>query len=555
VLNLDQLNSDTQRRHSRKNLKSIDDGDHRYTETMAEVLGLKKEFTYLAKIRGIDKPYNVNTDNPERYAAQVSQTQMDLIQLAGYDAYHLPSLQYLMVINPKNVVVVRGEKTGDRRDTFDREDANRSGLVKKKVKVKGPGGKEYESTRWVKPAVATAAVVGAGLVGAGAIAYLKGRNKESPKKEVVNNPRRQAEPDPWESEATSPIPRPTWGAQAEIAPSTQNIPGRPAPKALPPAKIETTVTPPSNNKVKKVVARNISSVPESVSHEDLIAAGDRLIPPEMKSRLDDLVKDGNVFEHRKTQADKVRTLKKELLEAKAGRGSRSLDQIKKDARKEFDKLRVYESQAKEASSLMSDLRSKLIESSPVSAQQAAEIVSKIKIEPEVSRIIPESKLRSHAEDFYRLTGGKGSSTLSSFTIEGARPSASAAKRNVNLGAIPSREMIFHEMAHHIEYEDKRVGRASVDWVISRAEGKLSKLKDLTGKGYNDTEVAVPDKFITPYVGKLNPVTNAAGKVVAKSTSEVVSVGLERLTSPEAMAKFYMGDPEHFKFVLGVLRHG
>jgi len=55
----------------------------------------------------------------------------------------------------------------------------KTGLVKKKVKVKGKGGKEYESTRWVKPAVTGAAVIGAGLVGAGAIAYLNRKKQET----------------------------------------------------------------------------------------------------------------------------------------------------------------------------------------------------------------------------------------------------------------------------------------------------------------------------------------------------------------------------------------
>jgi len=63
-----------------------------------------------------------------------------------------------------------------------RNDAPHGNLVKKKVKVKGKGGKEYESTRWVKPAIAGAAVLGAGLVAGGTIAYLKGRNKGSSNK-------------------------------------------------------------------------------------------------------------------------------------------------------------------------------------------------------------------------------------------------------------------------------------------------------------------------------------------------------------------------------------
>jgi hypothetical protein len=58
----------------------------------------------------------------------------------------------------------------------------------------------------------------------------------------------------------------------------------------------------------------------------------------------------------------------------------------------------------------------------------------------------------------------------------------------------------------------------------------------------------PDNWVTPYIGK---VYEKAGKIIP--ATEVVSVGIEHFDSATSMAKLAAKDPEHFKFVVGMMR--
>jgi hypothetical protein len=185
------------------------------------------------------------------------------------------------------------------------------------------------------------------------------------------------------------------------------------------------------------------------------------------------------------------------------------------------------------------------------------MAAKINIDESVTAFIPEKELRSQAAEFYRMSGGKGVTTIDDFIKDSDRPYANKDRRVVNIGSSKKKALVFHEMAHHIEFENPEVGKAAREWLLSRATGKIAKLKDITGnQGYSDKELAVPDKFVTPYVGKVVWLTkDKDGKVIPRNVTEVVSMGMEGMSDPESMAKLYLSDPEHFKFVLGVMRHG
>ena len=70
-----------------------------------------------------------------------------------------------------------------------------------------------------------------------------------------------------------------------------------------------------------------------------------------------------------------------------------------------------------------------------------------------------------------------------------------------------------------------------DWAFSRATGEPEKLSKLTGdKNYKDSEVAYPDKFIDPYVGKVY------GQV---PITEVLTMGFQHFESATSLNQLYL----------------
>jgi hypothetical protein len=111
-----------------------------------------------------------------------------------------------------------------------------------------------------------------------------------------------------------------------------------------------------------------------------------------------------------------------------------------------------------------------------------------------------------------------------------------------------RETVFHEYAHFSEFENKQLAVASRKFIEDRAtSSELMKINDITGfSGYRDNEMAIPDNFIDPYVGKIYGPSG--------TWTEVVSMGVESFKTPFQMASFYRRDPEHFNFILGAILH-
>jgi hypothetical protein len=103
---------------------------------------------------------------------------------------------------------------------------------------------------------------------------------------------------------------------------------------------------------------------------------------------------------------------------------------------------------------------------------------------------------------------------------------------------------FHEMAHFAEFRDPEAGKLAEDWVKGRAEGVSVPLSQLTGNpGYRDDEVALPDNFIAPYVGKL----------YGHGITEVHSMGLQAFASGRMITDLYKRDPEHFQLMMNYIR--
>lgn len=152
--------------------------------------------------------------------------------------------------------------------------------------------------------------------------------------------------------------------------------------------------------------------------------------------------------------------------------------------------------------------------------------------------------QNNLAEIYRLTGGKGANSIVIVSADQERASTSSLG-NLDVGRELNKMTVYHEYSHHIEFNDKQIANASRDWIESRATSSTpQKLKDLTGYNYGDDEVALPDKFISAYVGKIYGEKG--------SPTEVITMGVEKFSNPAAMRQLYQDDPEHFHLVLGVL---
>lgn len=178
----------------------------------------------------------------------------------------------------------------------------------------------------------------------------------------------------------------------------------------------------------------------------------------------------------------------------------------------------------------------------------------------VSRIVKNSSghtlpTRGQQEDMaeaLQVIGVKSIPTLKyAFQPIEAVARAFAGDNSVVMRASAATTTVWHEVAHHIEKSHKEIGRAAKRFVLGRAEKKngkpvIEKLKTLTQKtGYGDKEVAVKDKFINPYTGKIYG---------DKYHTEVLSMGVQYLATRTEFIRLYKEDPEHLHFVIGVLHH-
>lgn len=118
---------------------------------------------------------------------------------------------------------------------------------------------------------------------------------------------------------------------------------------------------------------------------------------------------------------------------------------------------------------------------------------------------------------------------------------------INADSESGRRTIVHEISHSLEVSSPQNLRASNAFLNYRTPGeKPVKLKNLLpGHGYGAAEVARPDKFSTPYVGKLY------GEVGNQRATEVISMGVEALYADPL--KFALEDPEYFDFILHIVR--
>ncbi len=104
------------------------------------------------------------------------------------------------------------------------------------------------------------------------------------------------------------------------------------------------------------------------------------------------------------------------------------------------------------------------------------------------------------------------------------------------------DTLYHEAGHSLDYQNKTFVTAAKRFIQDRATGKPASLAKMTqNSAYGREEMAFPDTFIHPYVGKIYP-----------NSSEVTSIGLQAFANIKYMRDLMEKDPEHLKLILGTL---
>lgn len=157
---------------------------------------------------------------------------------------------------------------------------------------------------------------------------------------------------------------------------------------------------------------------------------------------------------------------------------------------------------------------------------------------------PEEKLKQDIAQFYRLCGGKLGPIKFIGSIKNKRAYAQG-RTHIAIDNDFNKRTLFHECGHIAEGWDMRSCKASKQFIENRATKPVRKLKYLVPNSrYANNEVAYPDHFIDPYVGK----------VTQHQSSEVYSMGMQMFANPETLAWFMQKDPEHFNLIIGQCLH-
>ena len=115
--------------------------------------------------------------------------------------------------------------------------------------------------------------------------------------------------------------------------------------------------------------------------------------------------------------------------------------------------------------------------------------------------------------------------------------------SVYIGQNTPVEVTIHELAHWLEESDPIIHDKTQKFFEKRTAGESWQLLSrLTGNpNYSDTEVAKPDKWLRPYMGK----------ETGSKNSEILSMGMEMMY--KAPVDFAKADPEYFAFIYNTLR--
>ena len=102
--------------------------------------------------------------------------------------------------------------------------------------------------------------------------------------------------------------------------------------------------------------------------------------------------------------------------------------------------------------------------------------------------------------------------------------------------------VAHEIMHWLENKNPKILDNSLIFLEYRTQGEeAQQLKTITGLKYDTEEIAKPDKFFSPY----------CGKIYNHPATEIMSMGIERIF--ENPKDFAENDKEYMSFIISNLR--
>ena len=205
--------------------------------------------------------------------------------------------------------------------------------------------------------------------------------------------------------------------------------------------------------------------------------------------------------------------------------------------------------------ILSKIKEGLLQYSTVTQEEAEEWVAKnVTLDDSLDKTLSTwnadnddkltlSKIKKELANIYRITNGKINSLI--LLNDNRLKGRSFAAGNIISWCNGHIGTLYHEAGHVFEHANTEHVAIASRFIKDRATGKPEKLSKLTGNnGYEEYEIAYPDRFSNPYVGKVyeDEDHNVTG-------TEVLSMGLQVLGTAEDL---YNGirDIEHLKFCFG-----
>lgn len=157
---------------------------------------------------------------------------------------------------------------------------------------------------------------------------------------------------------------------------------------------------------------------------------------------------------------------------------------------------------------------------------------------------------THIEDFHKMTNYYlGKFTLTYNQSSPDRSNSTLESYNVHIGNDSKkgklRAVVFHELGHLLERDfTGAISRSAVEFLLKRAkDGELKTVAAIMGFRFIDKdEIAYVGDYFRAYVGRKYP----------DLSTEVISMGMERLSSAESIETFSSEDREHFNLMLGIV---
>jgi SPP1 gp7 family putative phage head morphogenesis protein len=283
---------------------------------------------------------------------------------------------------------------------------------------------------------------------------------------------------------------------------------------------------------------------------DEVAAAESQAPPTGEQVADQILQQAQDIDRQ------IVTLQSQ--EQQAGEEFLNLNRARRDARAAGDdalgdRINAQVEQAQARVQSLYRERNALIREKSDRLQQLVAVDDPISLKPHWFPIRPAAPYdRSTAEEgirsFERLVSQKSTADRS-VAVGGTSGRSYHSAGTVNLDASANPKTVVHELGHWLEESNPRVHEAALDFLDRRTQGEsLARLDDLLpGHGYDPSEVARPDQFQHPYIGK----EYLDEKTGVRRASEVVSMGLEMMH--EDAAEFARRDKDHFAFIYDLVR--